>query len=85
MSTLHFVVRLGEGYKERRGGNEKRRGKQTSIHPQYLDFLKIIIINGAPTALPTRHAAPNFHAFSRSLVRAYTLSIKNRMYTLLRM
>lgn len=45
-------------------------GIGTSCMPQTDLLLKIIIMNGAPMALPTRQSAPNFHAVSRSLVRA---------------
>jgi hypothetical protein len=54
-------------------------GKQTSTKPHSYFVLKINITIGAPTALPTKHTPPSFHAFSLSLVRAYTLSIINKM------
>lgn len=37
--------------------------------------------NGVMSTLPNRQYMPNFHAFSRSRVRAYTLVIKKMMYS----
>lgn len=42
--------------------------------------LKIRYQNGAMTTLPNRQYMPNFHDFSRSRVRAYTLVIKKMIY-----
>jgi hypothetical protein len=64
---------------------EVERNRHTSMNPQSYFFLKIIITIGARTAEPTKHAPPNFQAFSLSLVRAYTLIIRNMMYNELRM
>lgn len=44
-------------------------------------FLKMRYQKGAMTTLPSRQYIPNFHAFSLSLVRAYTLVIKKMMYS----
>jgi hypothetical protein len=55
-------------------------------HPGFPSFfLKINITIGAKTALPTKLAAPNFHAFSLSRVLAYTRIIRSKMYKELRM
>jgi hypothetical protein len=48
--------------------------------PPFTHFLKSKNQNGAMMRLPTKQYMPNFHAFSRSRVRAYTLLIKNIMY-----
>jgi hypothetical protein len=61
-----------------------KKSKHTSITPHSYFLLKIIITMGASTALPTKQAPPNFQAFSLSLVRAYTLIIRNIIYNELR-
>lgn len=40
---------------------------------------KIRYQNGATTSAPSKQYSPSFHAFSRSLVLAYTLVIKKMM------
>ena len=42
-------------------------------------FLKMVYQKGAMTTLPSRQYMPNFHAFSLSRVRAYTLVIRKMM------
>jgi hypothetical protein len=39
------------------------------------------MVSGDSSSEPTRHAAPNFHAFSRSRVRAYTRIMMKIMYS----
>jgi len=43
-------------------------------------FLKMRYQNGVMQMAPARQYRPNFHAFSLSRVRAYTLVIKKMMY-----
>jgi ABC-type arginine/histidine transport system permease subunit len=52
----------------------------TSGKPQTILFFIISMMNGAAIALPERLAMPTFHAFSRSLVLAYTRIIRKTMY-----
>jgi hypothetical protein len=44
-------------------------------------FLKVRYQNGVRQMAPARQYRPNFHAFSLSRVRAYTLVIKKMMYS----
>lgn len=45
-----------------------------------IHFLKVRYQKGVMTRLPSRQYMPNFQAFSRSLVRAYTLVMRKMMY-----
>lgn len=43
--------------------------------------MKMAATTGALTMEPSKLQSPIFHAFSRSLVRAYTLVIRNTIYS----
>jgi hypothetical protein len=63
-ATYALLVLVSETHEDRTGRTP------TSVNPQIVLLLKIIITNGAAMALPTKEKAPNFHAVSRSRVRA---------------